>query len=371
MDEGILKPAKIPPIPNKISPSFVGELDNCGLRYAWQISKEPGQLPLSPKVRLGTIIHRIYNSASKGEITIANFSQIWTTEVKKEEDKMSSSWLERNFVPLIKSVSEFELKRVQTLNYISRISEKTHNPAPFNSNNSIEPEKYLSSENWKLSGQIDAIITTEHGTIIRDYKTGKVYEDSEEGEVLKNSYKNQLMLYAFLYKQERNEWPIKLEIVTSQGEVIDIPYEKSDCENLAQNSLTKLKNLAEKIESLQEDPSRIMELGNPGDTCTWCQYRPSCPAYKDFRKKNAYPEGTNRFDLWGTFNGQKKSRAPFIVLELKIEGKLISVQDLNPTLYPILDKLTEKDSVGIFNAKISRNKQSYLADLSTVLYKIT
>ena len=193
MDEGILKPAKIPPIPNKISPSFVEELDNCGLRYAWQISKEPGQLPLSPKVRLGTIIHRIYNLASKGEITITNFSQIWTTEVKKEEDKMSSSWLERNFVPLIKSVSEFELKRVQTLNFISRIPEKNHHPAPFNSNNSIEPEKYLSSENWKLSGQIDAIITTEHGTIIRDYKTGKVYEDSEEGEVLKNSYKNQIL----------------------------------------------------------------------------------------------------------------------------------------------------------------------------------
>ena len=87
MDEGILNPVKIPPIPNKISPSFVGELDNCGLRYAWQISKEPGQLPLSPKVRLGTIIHRICNLASKGEITIANFNQIWSAEVKKKKIK--------------------------------------------------------------------------------------------------------------------------------------------------------------------------------------------------------------------------------------------------------------------------------------------
>jgi hypothetical protein len=84
-------------------------LRECGLRYAWEASKEPLRLPLPPAVRLGTAIHEVYSRAGRGQLAPdeAAVRSAWKEAIQEIEARMAASWLERHFVPLRRSVRSY------------------------------------------------------------------------------------------------------------------------------------------------------------------------------------------------------------------------------------------------------------------------
>ena len=66
MTPGELPSLHISPELERISPSRFVSLDNCNLRELWVTPDHSPLLPVSPRARLGSIVHRLLELASNG-----------------------------------------------------------------------------------------------------------------------------------------------------------------------------------------------------------------------------------------------------------------------------------------------------------------
>ena len=331
MTEGVLTPAGVPPEPGRLSPSRISVLLECGLRYAWEAANEPPRLPLPPAVRLGTVIHEVYSRAGRGQLAPedAAVRSAWLEAVRKAEARMAASWLERHCVPLRRWVRNYEERRLATLDYALVLAPGS-DPFGKHSGLGLAPETPLVTADGKLGGQLDAVIPTPEGVVIRDYKTGQVYEDDDGERAIKAAYQLQLRLYAILYERTQGAWPARLEVVASQGEVVEVSFTPEECEALLKDTVRRLDELAEKVRRVRDGVLALPTLANPGEACRWCPYRPVCTAYRDWSAVAPAPEQPSRVDVRGTFQGVRPVRFGLVVLELEANGSSRPVADLDP-----------------------------------------
>lgn len=373
MSEGVLSPAPSPPVPERLSPSRYSVLCECGLRYAWEAAREPARLPLPPAVRLGSVVHSVYEQAERGQIeaTTEAFREFWKERVKETEERMASSWLERHFIPLQRSVRHYEEARLlaidQGVTLARQAQERTGGRG-----SGLAPEAELQTPDGRLVGQIDATISTSEGDVIRDYKTGRVYEvDEEGGESIKPAYLMQLRLYAVLYEGVKGNWPSRLELVGPRGEVIDVPFTPSECAALCDEAFERLDQLAESVRSVNEGQFPLETLGSPGEACRGCPYRPVCPAYRIQPSEPPPDRDSFRTDVWGIVQSVRPSFRGLVVLELERENVFHRVLDLDPApkRNPALSMLQPGDWGGAFD--VYRTAQGNLvATDSTIIYKL-
>ena len=101
-----------------------------------------------------------------------------------------------------------------------------------------------------IGGKIDLIIETGDDIEIIDFKTGTVTHDllDDEGEVLsdvKNEYKEQLKLYAYLYFENTNKFPTGLSLVDLAKQKFPIEFSEQECKSLFDEAKSLLKSTNE------------------------------------------------------------------------------------------------------------------------------
>jgi hypothetical protein len=233
----------------------------------------------------------------------------------------------------------------------------------------------LATPDGKVRGKHDVALLTSEGVVIRDHKTGRVYDPDEETDswALKSEYVLQLKLYAALYARARGVWPIRLEVVTLQDEVIGVPFTPGECEALFDQAVGTLDEVARQVQEVNDGKMQLTALANPTEqTCRLCPYRPICPAHRAESESRAETPPGRTADLWGTSVEIRKGRRGLVVLDLEtvLGQRHIGDLDGSPRRNPALALLAPGDEVAVFNDVRHTTPDSFLAGDFTVVYKL-
>lgn len=379
----MIQPGVLPPVPPiqslpRISPSRFLALNKCLLREIWTTSRQLALLPSAPVAKLGSIIHKLLEKAGKGELggsTAQEVETAWLSLVAESEQEMQSSWLEQALVPLKNTVTDYEVRRIRACRKAEEIARTV------NSSSSSSPiaeyfELWVQSEDRLIGGSIDHASQTPEGIVLQDYKSGYVMQlDEVTGQLkVKEEYQIQLKLYAVLYASTKKHWPIRLEVIPLQGENIAIPFNSSECIDLLETALSKLKQINSEISQVLSSSKPIELLASPsGDTCRMCQFRPVCPAYYPAASSgdSSYPR-----DIWGQVIGKQELGNGRINLTLKVEHRSYTqsiIRGLSPcsNRHPALELINEGDQVGVYNLQGNLSTGLFIESPLTTIYLIS
>ncbi|SVD07205.1 uncharacterized protein METZ01_LOCUS360059, partial [marine metagenome] len=154
--------------------------DGCRLRAVWG-QRDSGMrnlLPVSPKARTGTVIHRFYDLITAEPGTeIADLIERATQET---EESMAGDWLERHMVPLSNSNQQHSVKieDAKILGIQIRQEEQRDSPPsaqPGNTERRYGREIWVESECGRLGGLVDSVSLEDGELIIRDDKGGALF----------------------------------------------------------------------------------------------------------------------------------------------------------------------------------------------------
>lgn len=283
-----MKPHQIPAMllqPLKtISPSAFSSLNACPLRAVWAAHSSP-LLPRSPKTRLGTVVHHLWEAAASGKITDeAAFDRVWQAEIDAQETEMLRDWKEAHLVPLTLSVADLEVRRLrcrhQLTSWRSSMGHTTY-----------RAEQRVLDVTGAVKGRIDVVSVDSDGAHLIDLKTGQVVEATG---AIKEEYLTQLKLYAALYYETNGDWPVSLALRTVDGHQWTLDWTIDECCDLLAEAV---KVHARINTAIEQDPQGEMLAKPDPVTCQYCPFRPACPHY--WRKRRTASEEEWPMDTCG------------------------------------------------------------------------
>lgn len=362
----------------RASPSRYTSLRECALREAWSLCWRPPLLPKSPAARLGTTIHGLLESASKGELEDGRASILqlrWDALLQSTEYAMSQSWLEKSLLPLRLSVPDFEVRRLRGLASAAAIAEDVRDSRRrLSADRTTGNEVWVASGNGLVGGYIDCVVETATDLIIRDFKTGAIL-DADEPDSVKACYQDQLKLYAALYQSSFGRWPTRLELIPLRGAAIRLSFTPAECLALLNAASTFLEQLNEKIEQLKLATDPMVQpayaLAAPApDTCRFCEYRPACLPYHE-RRGMATTENWPR-DVIGELVELRPLGNGKLSLSVSDPslGPPVNVRGIDPDhdRHPALPFLQSQQDVALYNLRASSNPHTFGETVSTVVY---
>ena len=369
--------AKISPL-KRLSPSRFLALKKCALREVWASDRAPLLLPLSPKARLGTVIHAILELSGKGQLgsdPSLQVDRVWANLISETEGNMSSSWLDSPLVPLSRSVADFEVRRLRARKIALAIAEASNSYV-----RSDLPSTGLGFEVWvetpdrTVGGRIDEIAPCTDGLKLRDYKTGLILENdkSDENPTVKAEYQIQLKLYAALYASSFGKWPTRLEVVDLDGREFEVPCDPSRCEDLLREAREVLVRINNSIASAASPQQAVRNLADPSPSnCNGCAFRPGCPAYRTTRTVSQLADWPK--DVFGRVQYVRtlaNGRCSLGVNLATDPTTLVRVRNLEATAsrHPALGRLKEGDLVGVFNLKADQEGRDFSELSMTTIY---
>ena len=273
----------------RVSPSRFLSLKRCALQAIWSRLHEP-LLPKWPAARLGTVAHQLIEEVGYGKHGAGreDLEQAWETLVEAQEREMKDSWLERNLVPLSESARDYHVRKYRALDRAFEAAQFFEEADITDSSGSGGRERWVQSKDGKAGGKIDLVAETDRGIVLRDYKTGQVFEngsvDDPAGEQVKEDYQIQLKLYAALSHEQHGQWPVALEVVPVGGSPHRIPFTPDDCEDLLREAVKLLEETNQQVSEAQAEgmshAALLRRLASPTpEACKFCAFRPACPAY--------------------------------------------------------------------------------------------
>jgi hypothetical protein len=136
-------------------------------------------------------------------------------------------------------------------------------------------EKELFAMGGKLVGKPDVII----GNEIRDYKSGRIYEECADGtQSVKETYIRQLRLYGRLVEEHLGLSPTKGILLPMQGAPVEVSLNRQDCAVESEKAVRLLDSYNAQLHCI----STASNLATPSpQACRWCQYKAICPAFWD------------------------------------------------------------------------------------------
>lgn len=364
------------PLVKRISPSRFVSLLQCPLREALAAAKQRSLLPLSPRARVGSIVHRILEKANKGLLKNRRDAETeWTRLVEETEALMAKSWLDQVLLPLKRSVKDLQVHRLRTLNGVEKIIQQ-RGPlikGRYSASSQLGPEVWVHSKDDKVAGSIDYVLSDEGGITLRDYKTGIIHDVLDSGEkVVKESYLVQLKLYAALYEQTYAVWPARAEVVPLQGQALPIAINPEDCVAILKEATKKLFWLNGCLAASSDLSKQIDATAQPGtESCNFCQYRPGCKAY--LRARLQEPELGWPNDAVGQIESRQVLASGRIRLEIKqSDSSTVVARQLDPSSsrHPALPGLTTGDDIAIFDLQGTRQENDFVERTSTTIYKV-
>lgn len=352
-----------------IYPSQFSSLKECPLRAVLVSNNIPNALPISPSSRLGIVVHQIIE-ISRGHLTDEEaFQKLWERCVQEQEEQMGKSWFEKHLVPLSITALDFHLKRsqcfllLQARDFLSQVQDNvTQSKKPDASKTTHE--HWLQSNDGLVVGIADEIRFEREGATIIDYKTGNIFGQSIETEVL-SDYAEQLKLYAGLFHEEYGEWPNNLILISLDGKSHNIDYEENECLILIDESKSILRRVNNIIEANKKAPLKLASSSKIN--CRYCLYRPICEPYFLARQSDSTEGWPN--DAWGIVAEKKLLRNGLWKIVLtSLSGTFhINIRGLRLERHPALDAFRK---IGVFSLYSDNSDNNYKEGPFTTIYGI-
>ncbi len=342
----------------RISPSQFYSMKNCAYKslLAEAFDKKP-LLPLSPNAYFGTVLHKMLELIAKGIVKNEDsFNAEFDKQVKAVEEDLKQKNFEF-FVPLKIKMRNFGLKKIQLKKHLRSESEK---PTSLG-NVKFHSEKWFESQDKLIGGKVDLVIENGYKIEILDFKTGAITEDclDDEGEIysdVKNEYKEQLKLYAYLYFENTSKFPTDLSVVDLAKQKFSVEFSELECKNIFEEAKSLLKSTNESIvtKSFSANPKQ--------DNCKYCLYRPACSF---FHKKLKTDFSFN--DVWGEIIDVKKFHNGNVSLFLHNGDKNLTIKNFPPEEF---DKLNSKKTqqIRVYNVRKEATEFVYSAVDTTKIY---
>jgi putative RecB family exonuclease len=264
----------LPLIPT-VSPSLAETLRNCPLQAGiWRIKAVWAYVLGNPKAWLGTAYHQVlehlWDPSPLGDE--ARIEELWANAIGMLQAQAKVHPLNKRFAdperwPGYHLVHAFSLLRAE-----QALCDQPRVPATIAATAVIR-EQGLSAMSGKLIGKPDVII----GNEIRDYKSGRIYDETADGkQTIKQAYVRQLRLYGRLVQEHMGVCPTKGTLLPMQGEAVEVSLDSEACEAEATDAVGLLDAYNHQLQSA----STVSDLATPSPrVCRWCQYKALCPAF--------------------------------------------------------------------------------------------
>jgi RecB family exonuclease len=250
-----------------ISPSQFTAIERCPYQAVLMAGGIRNLLCPNPASIIGTVIHKLIDEKSRGGLEQASlFDSQWDHLVREQEDILKDLGYV-SMIPLKYSLRDFALRKTAAKRMIVKVSTNA-----YRSRLTGASEMWLSDPDLGIRGRIDLVVGTEDGVRLIDYKTGSVLDD--RGRV-KSEYRDQMLLYGYLYYRTQGTYPKELYVVDITGSRIPIAFTPVECLEVAQRALRIIRDVNEHVST-----TTALTLARPEKmVCRRCSYRPSCQAH--------------------------------------------------------------------------------------------
>jgi len=343
----------------RISPSQFYSMKNCAYKslLAEAFDKKP-LLPLSPNAYFGTVLHKMLELIAKGILKSEDdFNAEFDKQVKALEEDLKQKGF-GFFVPLKIKLRNFGLKKIQLKKHLKIASEK---PTSLG-NIKFHSEKWFESNDKFIGGKVDLVIENGNEIEIIDFKTGAITQDclDDEGEIysdVKNEYKEQLKLYAYLYFENTNKFPTDLSLVDLAKQKFPVEFSEQECKSLFDEAKTLLKSTNDSIKtkSFSANPKQ--------ENCKYCLYRPACSF---FHKKIETDFSFN--DVLGEIKDVKKFQNGNVSLFLQYGNKNLTIKNFSVEEFDKLNNHKNKQ-IRIYNLRKEVAEFVYSVTDTTMIYE--
>ncbi|QQS51080.1 MAG: PD-(D/E)XK nuclease family protein [Bacteroidota bacterium] len=343
----------------RISPSQFYSMKNCAYKslLAEAFNKNP-LLPVSPNAYFGTVLHKMLELIAKGIVKSEDdFNDEFDKQVNLLEDDLMKKGFDF-FVPLKIKLKNFGLKKVQLRKHLrSKTAQQTNL-----SNTIFLTEKWFESQDNLIGGKIDLIIENENEVEIIDFKTGAIKQESldDEGEIIsevKNEYKEQLKLYAYLFFENTNIFPSSLSLVDLAKQKFPVEFSEEDCKAIFEEAKNLLKATNDSIST------KTFSATPNEQNCKYCLYRPACSF---FHKKLEIDFSFN--DVLGEIKDVKKFQNGNVSLFLQNGTNYITIKNFTSERFDELNNSRNK-KISIYNLRKEAIEFVYSVADTTIIYE--
>lgn len=343
---------------NKVSPSQFHSIKNCAYKslLAEAFEKKP-LLPVSPNAHLGTVLHKMLELISKGEIkSETEFNLRFDSEIHLMENKLKDLGYDI-FVPLQMNVRDFGIRKIQLKKYLRFATELPKEQTRIK----YISEKWLESKDKLVGGRIDMIIEKEDETEIIDFKTGAITEDvfDDNGDVyleVKNEYQDQLKLYAYLYFDCFGKFPTQLSLVDLAKQKFNVVFKEEECKAVYEEAKKILTEINKSVDT-------AVFKANPNENnCKFCLYRPACKFYMQFMTTEYYFN-----DVCGLLKNVVKYQNGNVSVFVENGNKKISITGFTTDMFEYLNSNRNKQ-INLFNLRKESSDFVYSATKTTKIY---
>ena len=343
----------------RISPSQFYSMKNCSYKslLAEAMNKNP-LLPISANAYYGTVLHKILELISKGNIqNEVEFNNAFQEQIQLMEDKLVEDGYSF-FVPLQLRVKDFIMKKILLKEHLTKATEKPKRTSHLN----FLSEKWYESKDKLIGGKIDLIIEAESETEILDFKTGEITQVvlDDDGEItseVKTEYEEQLKLYAYLYFENTGNFPTRLSLISLAKQKISIDFSKEECFKIFEDAKSLLKSTNNCVDSGEF-------IANPTEeNCKYCLYRPACSF---FLKKIETDNSFN--DISGSIKNVIKFQNGNVSLYLNSGDGLLTISNLQSDKFEELNQNKNK-KIYMFNLRKDSREFFYSATKTTIIYE--
>jgi hypothetical protein len=364
----------------RVSPSRYMAMQACLLREVWTASGNEPLLPPSPLAELGSVIHRLFEAAGRGQLDGGRNGKVeatWEALVLQAEKKMVKLALRKHQVPLRKSIPDFEVRKLRACRRAAEIAHDVSHLKDGLHKQTSEPtgfELWVESHDGLVGGYIDRVTLTKDGVVLSDYKSGAILDfATEEGSgEIKREYKEQLKLYAALYRPKCGAWPIRLAVVPLQGTLVEVVFEPEESERLLAETRLFLQVSNGRIAEVENGRAEITGLASPQAVhCRLCLFRPACQAYwvaRQLKPQEKWPA-----DVRGFLRETTRLRNGKVCLRIVEAGlsslTYVTVRSLTDCAdrHPLLRDIKTGSWVAIYGLRYDYHSGDYTETQNTVI----
>jgi len=343
----------------RISPSQFYSMKNCAYKslLAEAFDKTP-LLPVSPNAYFGTVLHKILELIAKNIIRNEDdFNVEFDNQVKILEDDLQKNGF-GFFVPLKIKLKNFGLKKVQLKKHLQN---KIEQPISLSSTK-FHSEKWFESQDKLIGGKVDLVIENGNNVEIVDFKTGTIMQDclDDEGDIfsdVKDEYKVQIKLYAYLYFENTNKFPTSLSLIDLAKQKFSVVFSEEECKLVFDEAkkLLKTTNDCVNTKSFSANPKE--------ENCKYCLYRPACSFYQVQLKTDF-----SFNDVLGEIKDVRKFQNGNVSIFLQNGEKQLTIKNFSSEKYDELNNSLNK-KISIYNLRKEANDFVYSASDTTIIYE--
>ena len=255
----------------RVSPSLLNRLLSCPLRHALAAKGETHVGSKPPEARLGSAAHAVLEAAVKtralfGTEWLDFLHRSWQERIAIEEAKAAEAGDIEQWGPA-ESWPSFHARRARLQVAAIRLKQIL---GDITEDVDLLTEHTLRSDRPPLIGQPDLIVRGPSTGLVVDYKSG-VATDHRTGE-LREDYRRQLHLYAYLENAETGKWPSAAILLPFKGSpvVVDVdPAESTRTAELAEATRQEYNNRVPGPQPAEPSAS----------ACRYCSSIPDCAAH--------------------------------------------------------------------------------------------